>query len=326
MVKFISHRGNTDGPNPEKENRPEYILEAVALGHDVEIDVWVKDKEIFLGHDEPKYKINFSFIESIKNVAWIHCKNAEALYYFSSYHKDINFFWHQGDDFTLTSSGNIWTLKDKDLTPISVAVDLNLDNSYDFSKSSVGIYGVCTDYCGTKTQDLKDIKVKNVIDEIDERSRDSFWEKPNTYYFKEDSIEKAVIGSDGKYFPLNDFELSQLFFNTIAEPRHLSPNEQWVHSKDIGGYTLNKHGYRSPEFDSGPDVIITGCSLTYGLGIKEEGIWGPLVCNELGFSDVNLALPGTGVNFAVNNLFSYFKEHGHPKAIICLFPDFYRLS
>ena len=38
---WIAHRGNTRGPNPEKENQPEYILQAINEGFDVEIDVWM---------------------------------------------------------------------------------------------------------------------------------------------------------------------------------------------------------------------------------------------------------------------------------------------
>ena len=35
---LISHRGNIDGKIVERENHPEYIDEAIALGYDVEID------------------------------------------------------------------------------------------------------------------------------------------------------------------------------------------------------------------------------------------------------------------------------------------------
>ena len=54
---LISHRGNIDGVKPTKENSPEYILEAISLGYDVEIDVWKVDGKWFLGHDEPEYAI-----------------------------------------------------------------------------------------------------------------------------------------------------------------------------------------------------------------------------------------------------------------------------
>lgn len=37
---FISHRGNLNGPSPDFENRPEYIIETLHRGYDVETDVW----------------------------------------------------------------------------------------------------------------------------------------------------------------------------------------------------------------------------------------------------------------------------------------------
>ena len=36
---LIAHRGNTIGPNIEKENHPDYIDEAIKKGFDVEVDI-----------------------------------------------------------------------------------------------------------------------------------------------------------------------------------------------------------------------------------------------------------------------------------------------
>jgi len=36
---YISHRGNLSGSQPEFENKPAYIVEALNKGFDVEIDV-----------------------------------------------------------------------------------------------------------------------------------------------------------------------------------------------------------------------------------------------------------------------------------------------
>jgi hypothetical protein len=50
---LISHRGNLNGPNPERENHPDYIWEALRAGFEVEIDVWWVEGKFKLGHDEP---------------------------------------------------------------------------------------------------------------------------------------------------------------------------------------------------------------------------------------------------------------------------------
>ena len=58
---LISHRGNLSGPNPNRENSKEYILEALDKGYSVEIDVWLVKDKIYLGHDNPEYEINIDF-------------------------------------------------------------------------------------------------------------------------------------------------------------------------------------------------------------------------------------------------------------------------
>ena len=55
---LISHRGNINGKNTEKENHPDYIDEAITLGSDVEIDLWSIEGVLLLGHDEPQYGIS----------------------------------------------------------------------------------------------------------------------------------------------------------------------------------------------------------------------------------------------------------------------------
>ena len=56
-----------------------------------------------------------------------------------------NYFWHQDDDYTLTSQGLIWTYPGKKTTSNSIVVmperfDKNLEKEYN------GVYGICSDY------------------------------------------------------------------------------------------------------------------------------------------------------------------------------------
>ena len=75
-MKIISHRGNVRGPIPEKENRPSYIDCAIGNGYDVEIDIrMINGDELWLGHDEPQYKIEHSWLEPRRDFLWIHCKD-----------------------------------------------------------------------------------------------------------------------------------------------------------------------------------------------------------------------------------------------------------
>ena len=139
LTKLISHRGNFIGPEPSQENKPSTILNAIDNGFDCEIDIWFINEELFLGHDEPSYKTSLSFLSEIEEFIWIHCKNFEALEYFNLTNK-FNYFWHEEDRFTITSSGYIWTYPGNIVGENSVIV--NNDNKI----SEYNCYGVCSDY------------------------------------------------------------------------------------------------------------------------------------------------------------------------------------
>lgn len=141
---LISHRGNINGRMPESENRPDYIDNTLRLGYDVEIDVWGIDGELFLGHDEPQYPIDFDWLHQRGEHLWIHCKNIEALLYFSDIDYSVklfNYFWHENDTVTLTSENWIWAFPGKQPINGSIAVMPEIYND-DVSEAA----GVCSDY------------------------------------------------------------------------------------------------------------------------------------------------------------------------------------
>ncbi len=140
MTVLISHRGNTSGINKELENSPKYIESAINNGYEVEVDIWMKDDEFFLGHDSPEYKIDSTWMIRNKNKLWFHCKNLDILNYFSEQKEDYKFFWHQQDDYTLTSNGYIWTYPEKRVTKKSIIVSLG--------KEIVEheVFGICSDF------------------------------------------------------------------------------------------------------------------------------------------------------------------------------------
>ena len=134
---LISHRGNLDGPNTEKENEPFYITNALNNGYDVEVDVWYHNEKYILGHDKPQYETNINFLKN-KNL-WCHCKNINAL--FKLLENDIHCFFHNNDDVTLTSKNYMWTYSGKKLTSRSISV-LPEKNNDDVR----GAYGICSDF------------------------------------------------------------------------------------------------------------------------------------------------------------------------------------
>jgi len=144
----IAHRGNTNGRVEELENSPDYVEYALGLGYDVEIDLWVIDGEIYLGHDSPSYKVDFSWLKNNSDRMWVHCKNIEAIIFLQSAGENINYFWHENDKVTLTSKNFIWAFPGSQPIQNSIAVlpEINDDNV----SSCVGI---CSDFI-SKYRDL----------------------------------------------------------------------------------------------------------------------------------------------------------------------------
>lgn len=135
---FIAHRGNIDGPNPESENRPEYIQRALSQGYYVEVDVWYIGDKLFLGHDYPQYDTDWNFLSQSRLIC--HAKNEEALNQLIQ--RDIHCFGHDRDNVVLTSRNWLWTYPGKQLTCNSIAVMPEMTKNWNLA----GCKGVCSDY------------------------------------------------------------------------------------------------------------------------------------------------------------------------------------
>lgn len=152
---FIAHRGLIDGPDFSKENKLDTIESAIKKGFDVEVDIWVFNNEIYLGHDkENLVKINLTYLYQYKNVFWLHTKNFEALKFFSELEKkeELNYFWHQEDDYTLTSKNIPWIYPGCEI--ISSGILVMPENIMDINNlRDVKVKGICSDH-------IKSIKEK----------------------------------------------------------------------------------------------------------------------------------------------------------------------
>ena len=141
-MKLISHRGNLNGPNKERENHPDYIWEALQAGYEVEIDVWWVDGKFKLGHDEPQYDFPFSLIENHYSKLWIHCKNMDVLSQLNeldSSGSKLNYFSHENDLGVLTSRGYIWSTHLYDRGILVMPEVFN-------KEPNENTFGICSDY------------------------------------------------------------------------------------------------------------------------------------------------------------------------------------
>ena len=158
---IISHRGNLNGPNPQDENKPDYIDSAYELTAgkiQIEADIRFIDKKWYLGHDGADYPVSLRWMKERNHFIWWHVKNLDALVELNrisakshevyltedqfSRKQVFFYFWHQNDDYTLTSGGHIWTFPNKPIRGKNSIIVLN--NKQDVPPK--GIFGICTDY------------------------------------------------------------------------------------------------------------------------------------------------------------------------------------
>lgn len=136
---FISHRGNINGKSI-RENLPDYILEAIELGYDVEIDVNYLNG-FWLGHDYLQYEIDENFLSDHKNNLWCHAKDIVSLTHMLDI-DGLNCFWHQTDDITLTSKNYMWTYPGKMVMDKSIIVLPEIVDKKIYKNAA----GICSDF------------------------------------------------------------------------------------------------------------------------------------------------------------------------------------
>ena len=136
-VRLISHRGNLEsiGHLGAEENLPARLLSALSQGYDVELDVRLVPRASVpaasphladadghagliyaLGHDSAEHHVPLALLAHPH--VWVHAKNPAALGALAGLPLNADrphFFWHDADDYTLTSEGVVWIYPDKPL-------------------------------------------------------------------------------------------------------------------------------------------------------------------------------------------------------------------
>jgi hypothetical protein len=139
-MKFIAHRGNTNGVQPSWENTLDYLKFAYHdKGYDVECDLLSHRGMLYFGHDEPQEVADIGFLQ--QPGVWCHAKSIEALELLL--HLRTRCFWHETDTVTLTNDGYIWCYPGV-FPRHKRAVWLDLEN-IQLPEDTTGIYGICGD-------------------------------------------------------------------------------------------------------------------------------------------------------------------------------------
>ena len=106
-------------------------------GFEVEVDVRFNKNKFFLGHDYDQFEVDKEFL--LNDKIWCHAKTTEALIELDKI--KAHYFWHQEDDYTITSRGFIWTYPGKKLFPNSICVLPEHANYKD-----INCKGICSDF------------------------------------------------------------------------------------------------------------------------------------------------------------------------------------
>ncbi len=144
-LKWIAHRGNRFGPNPEKENSPDHLRAALTKGYHVEMDVWwvEESKCLMLGHDRPTYPLPLDLLTHPR--VYVHCKNIKAGAHLRKYYPQAHCFGHDKDEFVFTTQGELWTYPGKEITPESIVVMPEWEKKWERFQHPE-CRGVCSDY------------------------------------------------------------------------------------------------------------------------------------------------------------------------------------
>lgn len=146
ILRFIAHRGNLEGPGLQ-ENSPTQIDVCISQSIECEVDLWVEGQSYLLGHDFGQYQVTLEWLLDRKLWLWIHCKNPEALERLSEFgDSSLNYFWHEGDAYTITSSQRVWVYPGKRVLPNSIAVLPEIWFTEDRREEISSCFAMCTDY------------------------------------------------------------------------------------------------------------------------------------------------------------------------------------
>ena len=142
---LISHRGNIDSINPERENTHNYIDEAINSGYHVEIDIYYHDEKLWLGHDNPETVVENKWLVDRAASLFIHAKNHAALEHFL-YNTNIPVFYHSIEPHVLIGNTKlIWSHNLAEATSNSI-IPLLSEEEAQKANDFRHVFGICSDF------------------------------------------------------------------------------------------------------------------------------------------------------------------------------------
>lgn len=135
------------------------------------------------------------------------------------------------------------------------------------------------------------------------------------------TIKTTISKKSGNF--ISDYNLTLLNRTNFYKEKEFS-SEKLLDTDPDRIYENNEFQFRQSKEIELTDILFAGCSVTYGVGISLENIWGNVLAKKLNLTATNLSKPGASIEQIVGNVFRYFKNYGHPKYLFCLLPDYGR--
>lgn len=96
-------------------------------------------------------------------------------------------------------------------------------------------------------------------------------------------------------------------------------------------YKINRHGFRSQHFKNlnkeDINILYSGCSWTFGMGLPEEYMWTSILSNKLkslndkNIESFNIGYRAFSIGLIIKNVMSFIRTYGKPNYLFIVFPD-----
>ena len=90
-------------------------------------------------------------------------------------------------------------------------------------------------------------------------------------------------------------------------------------------YRINNRGFRGNQIVKDEHILMTaGCSHTYGIGVRNNEVWGHLLAEQLDLYHINIGVGGIGYDSVVLLIKQFIEEGVVPRTLAIFWPDLHR--
>ena len=131
---------------------------------------------------------------------------------------------------------------------------------------------------------------------------------------------KKMKENDDNFINFAQNKQNRNFMSSSLDRNSLGPNSSWSNGEI--SYTVNEFGYRTfDEFQKNTDLLVMGCSNTWGHGLPREATWPEMLRSENIKTINSIASNGDSAMGQVIKFFHYVKMFGNPKNVVGVFPS-----